>query len=124
MSHISKIELKINDLDALKKACDRLALHFIHDQKSFKWYNGLHPCDHAIKAKNTAYEIGVVHQNNNYDLYWDDWSTGGLIEKIGPEAGLLKQAYTIEKILSEARLKNMRYTEVKKSNGVRVTLTV
>ena len=123
MSHISKIELKINDLDALRKACDRLALQFMYGQKAFKWYSGSHPCDHAISAADASYEIGVVRQDDSFSLYWDDWSTGGLTQRIGAGAGLLKQAYTIERVLSEARRKNMRYSEIKNNNGVRIVLT-
>ncbi len=38
MSHISKIELEIKDLEALKQACERLGFHFMENQKRYIWY--------------------------------------------------------------------------------------
>lgn len=123
MSHISKIELKINDLDALRGACDRLSLQFLHWQGSFKWYNGTMKCDHAIKVPDASYEIGVVRKDNEYDLLWDDWNAGGLTQRLGPGAGLLKQAYTVERVRAEARKKNMRFSETNRNEGIRLVLT-
>mgnify|MGYP006296725889 CR=1 FL=1 len=123
MSHISKIELKINDLDALKRACDRLGLQFLHWQSCFKWFSGTMKCDHAIKVPDASYEIGVVRKDKDYDLLWDDWSSGGLVQRLGPGAGLLKQAYTIERVRAEARKKNMRFTETQREEGIRLVLT-
>lgn len=37
MSHVSQIELEINDLSILKQACQRLGLEFCENQTTYKW---------------------------------------------------------------------------------------
>ena len=80
-------------------------------------------CDHAIKVPGAQYEVGVVRKGNGYILLYDDWIKGGLRKKLGVNAGLLKQAYTIETLRKEARQKNYRFHETKMKKQIRVTLT-
>jgi hypothetical protein len=136
MSHVSKIELVINDLTVLKKACSRLNLQFCENQKTYRWYgkwiggqipDGLIPgqSDHAIRVPDASYEIGVIRQNDNtYTLHADMFSAGGLETAIGQNAGLLKQAYAVCRVQNEARHKHMRYQESTTDNGIRLTLTM
>ena len=138
MSHISKIELVIHSLDDLKEACRKLGFEFVEGQKSYRWYGrwvgdtpmpeginveDLGKCDHAIRIPGCLYEIGVVKQNDRYILLWDYYSVGGLSEKIGPNAGRLKQAYTVARVTKEARRKGYRVMEKKTEQGVRMVLT-
>jgi hypothetical protein len=123
MSHISKIEVEIKDLDSLARACGRLDLKFAKNQKVFKWYGAKGECDHAIKVPGATYEIGVKKAKNGegYELICDYYDKG--IEKvIGKQGGLLKQAYAVEKTKAEARRKG--YTVIEKSleTGVRLQL--
>jgi hypothetical protein len=138
MSHISRIELEIKDLQCLKEACKRLGFEFCENQQSYQWYgrwvgdsplpegvteDQLGKCDHAIKVPGAQYEVGVVRKGNGYILLYDDWIKGGLRKKLGVNAGLLKQAYTIETLRKEARQKNYRFHETKMKKQIRVTLT-
>ena len=137
MSHISKMELEITSLADLKQACKRLGFTFVENQTSYKWYGTwmgdaplpegitkeeLGQCTHAIKVTDCLYEIGVVQKGSKYTLLWDSWHSGGLEQKIGTNAGILKQAYSIEKIRREAMLKRYRFTEQKVEKGIRVVL--
>ena len=139
MSHISRIELEIKDLQSLKEACKRLGFEFRQNQQSYKWYgrwvgdsplpegiteDQLGKCDHAIKVPGAQYEVGVVRRGNGYLLLYDDWIKGGLRKKLGVNAGLLKQAYTIETLRKEARQKNYGFYETKMKKQIRVTLTL
>ena len=139
MSHVAKIELEINDLDDLKRACNRLGFEFMENQRTYKWFGqwvGDYPlpegikkedlgkCDHAIRVPEAKYEVGIVRRNGTYLLLWDFWSSGGLEEKLGKDAGLLKQAYAIERIKRESRRKRYRIREQRTDHGVRLTLTV
>ena len=68
MSHMSTIELEVKDIDILSKACSRMGLKLIRDQKTFKWFgrdDGV--CDHAISIPDAAYEIGVINKNGQYE---------------------------------------------------------
>jgi len=139
MSHISRIELDIKDLQSLKEACKRLGFEFRKNQQSYLWYgrwvgdsplpegiteDQLGKCDHAIKVPGAQYEVGVVRKGHSFILLYDEWVKGGLKTKLGVNAGLLKQAYTIETLRKEARQKNYRFHETKMKKQIRVTLTL
>ena len=139
MSHISKIELVINSLDDLKEACRMLGFEFVENQKTYKWYSrwvgdtplpegikieDVGKCNHAVKVPGCDYEVGVIRRGDHYILLWDYYFVGGLVEKIGPDAGILKQAYTIARVRREARRKGYRIREKKIDQGVRLVLTV
>ena len=134
MSHISKIELIINSLDDLKHACNQLGFTFVEGQKTYQWYgqwmedtplpegvtkDQLGQCDHAIKVPECRYEIGVVKRNDHWILLWDSWHKGGLVKKIGLNAGILKQAYSISRITKQAKLKKYSVSKKKTKQGFR-----
>ena len=132
MSHISKIEVEIHSLEDLKQACKELGFQFCENQKTHIWYGTnkeseneteFGNCDHAIKVPKCKYEIGVVKKGNNYNLLWDSYYTGGLEEKVGKDAGILKQAYSIQRIKREARIKGYRVVQKKLTNGIRLVLS-
>jgi len=139
MSHISKIELEIQSLEDLKLACKRLGFTFIDNQKTYSWYgrwvgdsplpeginkDDLGKCDHVISIPECTYEIGVVKRGSIFTLLWDSWHSGGLEQKIGKDAGILKQAYTIERIKRDAKRKRYQVSEIKKDQSVRLVLRV
>lgn len=120
MSHISKIQMQINNLGALKAACKRLGINFKQGQTSFQWFNGHEVCDHAIQVPGANYEVGLRKSGQNYELLWDDWHSGGLGDKLGKDAGLLKQAYGVERVKAEAKRKRYRVREKKTKTGIRL----
>jgi len=126
MSHLSKIELQINDLFALRSACTRLGLEFRQDQKTFEHYGGRRECHHVIMVPEASYEIGVFRndENGSYHLQWDSYHAGGLEKKLGKDAGRLKQTYAIERVRKEAKLKGHRICEQKTNQGIRLVLRV
>lgn len=140
MSHISTIELEITDLACLKKACQSLNLKFNEGQKTYKWYGRLvNPantplpegitekdlghCDHSISSTSANYEIGILRRNGKYLLLADFWNAGGLHRVVGKNAGLLKQAYTVERVKNEAKKKGFRLTHKVTESSIRLTLT-
>ena len=134
MSHISKIEVEIQSLEDLKAACKQLGFQFCEGQKTHRWYgtnkrsennidSDFGKCDHAITVPQCKYEIGVVKKGNHYNLLWDSYYTGGLEEKIGKDAGLLKQAYSVQRIKREARIKGYRVVQKKVTNGIMLVLS-
>ena len=119
MSHISKIELQVNDLGTLRRACSRLGLELIKGQKTFKWFGQDGKCDHAIKIPGANYEIGVLKAGNAFELNCDYYDP--IIGKvIGRNGGLLKQAYAVERTKSEARRKGYSVIEKTTESGVRL----
>ena len=139
MSHIARIELEIKSLEDLKSACNRLGLKFCENKKSYKWFGrwvgdeplpedvreeDLGKCDHMIHVPGAQYQIGIVKKDNKYRLLWDSWQSGGLEKILGKNAGFLKQAYAVETIKRESRIKGLRLRETKKDNKIRLTLNV
>jgi len=132
VSHISKIEVEIHSLEDLKQACKELGFQFCENQKTHKWYGTnkeseneteFGKCDHAIRVPKCKYEIGVVKQGNHFSLLWDSYYTGGLEKRIGKDASLLKQAYSVQRIKREARIKGYRVVQKKVTNGIRLVLS-
>jgi len=139
VSHVSKIEITINDLSCLKQACQRLGFEFRENQRSYNWYGRLvspdkYPlpegltqqdlgkCHHAIHIPNASYEIGIVQQGTKFLLLADFWDTR-LKNAIGDGGGKLKQAYGAERTIQEARRRNYRVIEKKTASGIRLILT-
>ncbi len=140
MSHVSKIELEITDLTALKMACKEMGLEFIENQTTYKWYGrlvnsqdtplpegltekDLGKCTHAISVPNAEYELGVLRYKGKYIILCDWWDSK-LKLKIGKDANLLKQNYTVQRIKAEARKQRFRFNKQHtKEGGIKITLT-
>ncbi len=126
MSHLSKIELEINDLQALKSACKRLNLTYDENQKEFVWFAGRKTaCEATIKIPNARYEMGIIkkQEGKGYELQTDFYDRGvGAV--IGTNGGLLKQAYAIEKGKLEAKRKGYQVFEQQTDAGIQLRIRV
>ena len=117
MSHIAEVNLLVQDLNALQRACHRLGLELVRGQQTYRWYGmsvGDHPlptgfakddlgtCEHAIRipGNDHAYEIGIVTRRDGkpgYVLLWDFYRGGfGLVDHVGEHAERLQQVYALE----------------------------
>ena len=127
MSHVATIDIEIEDLESLKKACSENGLTFLEGQKKYKWYgrwvndyhgtdaaykHGIDPkdygkCEHAIQVKKGSYEIGVArNKKGKLVLIWDFF--GGAIEKAcGKDCHKLYESYT--KHVTVKKLKKKGY---------------
>lgn len=124
MSHIAQIELEIQDLSILKQACTQLNLHFVQNQTTYRWYGDTATCDHAIRVPGADYEVGVVKRGNKHILLWDSWSTGGLEQALGRNAGLLKQAYAVARVKQQAHLGKYKLRQHQTADGtIQLTLS-
>jgi hypothetical protein len=63
-----------------------------------------------------------VKRNNSYTLLWDSWESA-LRLKIGLDAGVLRQAYTVEAVRQDAKLKGYRVVEKKTDKTIRLVLS-
>ena len=123
MSHISKIELEVRDLGILGQTCARLGLELLKGKNTFKWYGKDAQCDHTIRIPGADYEIGVLNNNGLYELNCDYYDRN--IEKaIGPQGGLLRQAYAVEKAKTEARLKGYSVLERQTDSGIQLHVRI
>ena len=119
MSHTSKIELEVKDLGVLSQACNRLGIKLVRGKAHFKWYGKDAQCDHVIEVPGAQYEIGIINRKGGYELSCDFYDRS--IEKaVGPQAGMLKQAYAVAKTRLEARKKGYSVLEQNTDTGVRL----
>lgn len=145
MSHVATVDIHITSLADLRVACNRLGLELIEGQTTYRWFGrhvgdypvpeGFTPadlgrCEHAIRIPGNAdaYEVGVVPRRDGkpgWTLLWDFWAGGcGLQDKIGKEAGLLKQAYAIAAATRQARLQGFNVQEQQMAKGeIKLVLT-
>jgi len=149
MSHVTTIDLKINDLDALAIAADRLGMELVRGVKTYKWFGrfvgdyndaaikemGIDPkdhgkCDHVLRVKGAGsdtYEIGVVKVGDDYRLLYDFWAGGnGLMEKVssvgkhGKDCNKLRQEYATEVARKQLRKQGYRVREVRQDGRVKL----
>ena len=119
MSHISKIELEVTDLESLDRACNHIGLTLNRNQRTFKWYDGNGQCDHAIRIPGASYEIGLIKKDGKYQLQTDFWDDK-ISEVIGENGGLLKQRYAVEQTRTQAIRNGYRVIERQIDNTVRL----
>ena len=134
MSHVTTIEVSDTyDIPSLKQMCKDMGWEFLEGKQNYVWYGshmGDYPipegftkeqmgsCEHAIKIPGANYEIGVARNNKGeLKLLWDFWGSGGLQQKLGKDAGLLKQAYTIAKGKVSARKHGHFFKTIKSPRG-------
>jgi len=113
MSHVTTIDLVINDLDALERAAKVCGMELKRGQTTFRWYYGNDPCKHAIvlPGNTEAYEIGIVQEGATYKLLFDDYRGGhGLLTAIGERGETLLRAYAMERVKSLAQRNGMMLT--------------
>lgn len=130
MSHVTKVNLKINDLDALDEACTQLGLELQRGKKTHAWwgtfvgdsraYGDHNPadfgkCEHAIKIKGDKpvnghygpWEIGVVKAKDGegYDLLYDTYGGAGqrLTQVVGQDVTTLRKEYAFAQASRKAR---------------------
>lgn len=122
MSHISIIKCSVTSLNSLKLACKRLGFEFKEFQTTHKWFSGHNPCLHAIKVPDANYEIGLVKNKENpnvYDFSYDDYDYG-LMDKIGKNAWKLVQAYEVCHATQAAKMKGYIVKEEIKKDRIRL----
>ena len=120
MSHISKINVKISDLNCLDKAAKRFKGQLVRDVDTFKWFSRSRPgeCNHRLEFENAQYDIGIKEKTkNDYELLCDTYSSGGLTQLLGQDLNKLKQAYSLEVTKQAAMLDGFMVQEKQMSNG-------
>ncbi|MBI4090864.1 MAG: hypothetical protein HY422_02470 [Candidatus Komeilibacteria bacterium] len=113
ISHVTKVDIEIRDLDAMKAACEKRGLQLRRDQKTYRWWGhsvGDYPipagmtaadlgkCSHAIHLNDASYEIGLVAQTDgSYRMVYDFYGQANLLAAVGGQKcdGLVGD-YTIE----------------------------
>jgi hypothetical protein len=135
--HVVTLEVRLTDLEALRRACARLGWALKQGQNTYRWYgrwmedydgqdaafrHGVRPedygkCDHAIVVPGCAYEIGLIARGDGLQPIFDAWSADLLRACDGPTAPKLVQAYAVEKARLEARRQGRPCREIALEDG-------
>jgi hypothetical protein len=140
MSHVSKMDLRVMDLAALRMAAQALGLEMV-EQDRYRWFGtfvgdsaldipegftkaDLGHCKYVLRipGRKQAYEVGVAEAKDGqggYVLLWDYWQGGyGLMDHIGQKGGRLKQEYSIARTVKKAESRGQKVTRtVNKQTG-------
>lgn len=131
MSHVTKVNLKVRDLDALETACDRLGLELQRGKTTYAWWGSFvgdstpprgrdpqqygHNAAHSIRVKGTTprnghdgpWEIGVLPalDGDGFDLMCDEYGSAGraLTSRMGPGASTLRKEYAFSTAEAKAK---------------------
>jgi len=118
MSHVTKIDVVINNLDALAEACQELGGELLLGVTEYKEYYSKKKCTHCIRFKGASYEIGVQAQKDGtFILEADFWSSGGLTGKVGTGGTKLQQQYKCSAVKSEMKKKGFKVTKSWEQDG-------
>lgn len=148
MSHVSYIDLEVNDLDALERAASSCGLELVRNQTTIRWYgrwvrdyhgddaaykHGVSPdqyghCTHALRIPDNkdAYEVGILDNGDGtYKIYFDHWGPGkAIVDKIGRNGEKLKQQYVKAKAIQALQKKgfSLKSEENLDSGTLKVTM--
>ncbi len=110
MSHMTKIEAKVRNLESLRAACEHLGIQLIEGQQHATFWNGNQSkCAHAIRVPGSQHEIGVVDSGDGtYRLETDFYGPEGkrIEELCGKGLSGLRQEYSMEETRSQVRIQN------------------
>jgi hypothetical protein len=143
MSHVTNIDIEINNLTALESAIQEMGGVFVRNKTNYTWYGrhvGDYPlpagftkemlgkCEHAIALKGTNYEIGVVRnpsKPSGYTLLYDFWGPGEkLRQHFGDGLTKLKQMYGVHAATAAAKKKGYLVTRKQVGDTIKLQIAV
>jgi hypothetical protein len=120
MSHFSKIQVEITDLEALRAAVARMGFEVIENAEC-RYYYGTQQKEIVIKLPGKYDAALEKDPEGKYMLTADFY--GGHVEKyIGEKGAFLLQLYTVEKAKIEGRKRGFAVTETQGEDHILVTL--
>ena len=140
MSHYLKGKTGITNLDAVRRACEKVGLSVREGSRTPRGYATIHPgwgdslfeqqvrgkCDLVVGVRDrTSYEIGFAKQNDGtYTMHYDDYCGGeGLMDKVGPRADRFYQEITAADFELATEAAGYSYTREEQNDG-RILLMV
>ncbi len=127
MSHFSRIQTKIKNMDHLVSALKTLGYNFVLGKNKCSGYRGqTTEVDLLIKLPNNSYNIGFVNNGNNIELVADwygirDINSNSLINSLNNEIvnieNKIKQQYAYEATIKSFESKGFDIIEEKNENG-------
>jgi hypothetical protein len=106
MSHFTKVDIQVRDIDALRDACAELGLELIENTTARGYATHKTHGDFVIKLHG-PYDIALNREANGaYTLQADLWQ-GHVEKEVGKDFGTLKQLYGVHKTMRAAKHKGL-----------------
>ena len=122
MSHFTRIDTRIRDIEALRSACEELGVPLIDNAEARGYGSNRRQAAHVIQLKG-PYDVAVnPAANGEYELVTDLWQ-GHVERELGPALGRLRQLYGVHKTTREAKRRGLRVRRKALADG-RIRLTV
>jgi hypothetical protein len=109
VSHISKVQIVVSDLDVLAVACEDCGVELDRTRRKFRAYGGkMESCEAAIVLPGShGFEVGVYRcrvtedgrviedaEGDRWSLKFDNWPYGNdILSHVGKDCGTLLQRY-------------------------------
>lgn len=135
MSHVTRTEFGVQDLDCTDEACVELGAELVRGKRTYKWFGrflgdtaeirdigaeNYGKSAHVIRVKNAPegmYEVGLVRNkaDTGWDLVYDAWCGGcGLEARLGKNLSKLRIAYNMA--VAAKQLRRQGYKMSRKIN--------
>jgi hypothetical protein len=106
MSHITTVELELNNVESLRKACTDCNVELDVHKKRFDAFRKGMPCDMAIVGpEQNMYQVGVKRTEKGMQLLCDNFVNGnGMTNLVGVDCGKLRQRYAYHQAMNAAQV--------------------
>jgi hypothetical protein len=125
---MSKLNVEIQNLDSLRRACDRLGIALDMNDHNIRYYGGTQTYDGKIIVPGSNYDIGIkVLPDGSIEMHGDLYgSSGDIIRKAcGNDFSDLKQMYTVEETKRLAMINSYNIvSEVETDEDIELTIEV
>ena len=103
MSHFTKVQAEIRDLNALKKALSNMNLQLTHNT-SCRYFFGSQIKENVVKLPSPSqYDMALEpNGDGSYNIVADFYPSGNVARVIGERGSILLRQYAIEKLRIEA----------------------
>jgi hypothetical protein len=125
MSHYSQHVSKLNDIDAVKAACEELNLT-IREGGTVRYYSSSNQvkANFVISIPGCQYDVGLVKDSKtgNYTLVYDEWQ-GYVEKKLGKGCIKLIESANYHKITKKAKLRGYFINRKDNEKGIQIILS-
>lgn len=122
MFHLTKIETKIQDLEYLKKALERLGYNYQEGEIEIKGYSGTEKVSLAVYPKEGGYPIGFRKKGKDYEMVADWWRVNNA-EK-NKFINSLTQTYSYFTVIGESQKAGFNITNDEKMKDGTIKIVV
>ena len=117
MSHFTKIQTQVKDVEALRAACAELNLEMAEKTEARGFGSNCYPGDYVIRLQG-PYDIALSRQPDGNFVLTTDWWGGHVEKEVGKNFGRLLQLYGVHKATRDAHKRGLSVQRKLLKDGV------